>query len=310
MDIHRLRCVVSLARLHNVTRAAEENYVAQSTMSSTISAIEAELGCKLFIRKNRSVETTEAGELFASVASEMLALYDKACDDLERLKHSSPKLLTIGFNTVTLGSCAPEILLSFQKAHPDIEIRLRKHSLTKLMELLATGQADIVFTNQFEVRRHQATRYVVIAETRPCVYLPRRHRLASKQSLTPEDLIGERLLCACSEGDPGKRSAAGDVLAEGGIAYDERSPIPNESTIFSMVESGLGIYPASTWYARSFEDRVVCVPLELDVENMQIVIAWHSEEFDSLASDLAMRTRQLTKDGAANPHQDCAHGNL
>lgn len=52
VDIHKLRCVVSLARLRNVTRAAEENYVAQSTMSSTISSVEAELGCTLFTRTN------------------------------------------------------------------------------------------------------------------------------------------------------------------------------------------------------------------------------------------------------------------
>ena len=298
MYMHRLRCVVSLARLRNVTRAAQENFVAQSTMSSTISAVEAELGCKLFVRKSRSVEMTEAGRAFAAAASDILARYVEVCREIEGLQRSSLQLLTIGYNPVTLGSRAPEILLSFQKAHPDIEIRLRKHSLTKLADCLSAGQANIVFTNQFEARRRQGVRHAVIAETRPCVYLPKRHRLASRTTLTPHDLSGERVLCACSEDDPGTRSAAGDVLAAGGVPYDARSPVPNEDTIFAMVESGLGIYPASTWYARSFEGRVACVPLELDVENMQIVIAWRGEELDTLASDLATRTKRLLEQGA------------
>ena len=293
MDMHRLRCVVSLARLRNVTRAAEENFVAQSTMSSTISAVEAELGCKLFIRKNRSVELTDAGRAFADAAANILALYDAACAEAARLQQPQSQLLTIGFNAVTLGERAAEVLLPFQKAHPNIEIRLCKHSLTKLMERLSLGQVDIVFTNQFEARTRPGIRYTVIDETRPCVYLPKRHRLAKRECLTPKDLLGERVLCACSEKDPAERSAAADVLAAGGVAYDDHSPVPNEDTIFSMVESGMGIYPASTWYAQSFEGRVACVPLELDVENMQIVVAWRGEEYDDLAYDLACRTRSI-----------------
>lgn len=146
------------------------------------------------------------------------------------------------------------------------------------MERLSLGQVDIVFTNQFEARTRPGVRYTVIDETWPCVYLPKRHRLAKRGRLTPRDLLGERVLCACSEKGPAERSAAVDVLAAGGVAYDDNSPVPNEDTIFSMVESGMGIYPTSTWYAQSFEGRVACVPLELDVENTQIVVAWRGEE--------------------------------
>ena len=109
----------------------------------------------------------------------------------------SSQLLTIGFNAVTLGERAAEVLLPFQKAHPNTEIRPCKHSLTKLMERLSLGQVDIVFTNQFEARTRPGVRYTVTDETWPCVYLPKRHRLAKRERLTPKDLLGERVLCAC-----------------------------------------------------------------------------------------------------------------
>ena len=109
MDIHKLRCVVSLAKLRNVTRAAEENYVAQSTMSATISSVEAELGCALFTRTNRSITVTRAGEVFVAAAEDILKRFDGALVELRRLDNEEGPQLVIGFNTVSTGSSIAEM---------------------------------------------------------------------------------------------------------------------------------------------------------------------------------------------------------
>lgn len=293
MDIHKLRCVVSLARLRNVTRAAEENYVAQSTMSSTISSVEAELGCTLFTRTNRSITVTRAGEVFVAAAEDILKRFDSALVELRRLDNEEEPQLVIGFNTVSTGSSIAEITLPFQRSHPEYTVRLAKHSLTKLSEYLADGRADIVFGNQFEARRMTDSRYVVIAETYPCVYLPKRHPLTAKESLTLADLQGEMLFCACTDHEPRSMSAAAEALQEAGVPYSSGSLTPNEETIFSMVESGLGLYPASTWYQHAFKDRVACRPLDLTIENMQIVVMWRDPGLDDLANDLASHVRRV-----------------
>ena len=293
MDIHKLRCVVSLAKLRNVTRAAEENYVAQSTMSATISSIEAELGYALFTRTNRSITMTRAGEVFVAAAEDILKRYDGALDELRRLHDEEGPQLVIGFNTVSTGPSIAEITLPFQRSHPEYTVRLVKHSLTKLSECLAQGGADIVFCNQFEARRMPDSRFVVIAETRPCVYLPKRHPLTVKRSLTLQDLEGEMLFCACTDHEPRSMSAAAEALQAAGVPYSSGSLTPNEETIFSMVESGLGLYPASTWYQHAFKDRVACRPLDITIENMQIVIMWRDPAWDDLANDLASHARKI-----------------
>lgn len=293
VDIHKLRCVVSLARLRNVTRAAEENYVAQSTMSSTISSVEAELGCTLFTRTNRSITVTRAGEVFVAAAEDILKRFDSALVELRRLDNEEEPQLVIGFNTVSTGSSIAEITLPFQRSHPEYTVRLAKHSLTKLSEYLADGRADIVFGNQFEARRMTDSRYVVIAETYPCVYLPKRHPLTAKESLTLADLQGEMLFCACTDHEPRSMSAAAEALQEAGVPYSSGSLTPNEETIFSMVESGLGLYPASTWYQHAYKDRVACRPLDLAIENMQIVVMWRDPKLDDLANDLASHARRV-----------------
>lgn len=293
MDIHKLRCIVSLARLRNVTRAAEENYIAQGTMSTTISAAESEIGFPLFVRTNRSVTLTQAGEIFVPMAEQVVGLYDRTLLAIRRLGDGSGPFLTIGFNEVTMGSSLTTILQKFRLAHPDVALRLCKHSLSKLARCLEDGSADIVFSNQFEARKNPRARYSVIAQTQPCVYVSKRHRLARRKVVTLGDLEGEALLCACLDDAPDVMSAAAEVLARGGVPYGRDGYIANEETIFSMVESGMGLYPASDWYQRAYGDRVACIPLEINVESMQIIIMWIGPEFDSLAVELASIARQV-----------------
>lgn len=288
MDIHRLRCVVSLAKLGNVTRAAEACYIAQSTMSSTISAIEAELGVPLFVRTNRGITPTEAGECFAEAAEDIVARYDRAVVSLQALADGAPPPLTIGFNSVIVGSSIAPIMARFKKIHPRQEVRFSKHSISKLAECLGDGRADIVFGNQFEARRTPQTRYAPIAEAHPCVYVPKSHPLARRERIALEDLADETLYCASANERERVMSAAAAVLQKGGVPLTGASIVENEEAIISMVEAGLGLYPASTWYRRVYADRIDCVPLELDVENMQIVIAWRDPALDALAHDLAV----------------------
>lgn len=292
MDIHKLRCIVSLARLKNVTRAAEENFIAQSTMSSTLSAIESELGTQLFVRSNRTVSLTLAGESFVAAAEEIVRKYDAAVAEVRRITEGRTPAITIGFNSVIVGSKIGAITKQLHEQHPDLALRFCKHSISKLTECLVDGRADIVFANQFEARKNPESRYSPIAQTHPCVYVPKGHRLSKCARISVSDLRGEYLLCACSDDDSRSLSAAAEVLRNGGIPYTAESPIPNEETILSMVEAGIGLYPAADWYQQALEDRIDCIPLDLDVESMQIVIMWKDETLDEIALDVASITKR------------------
>lgn len=295
MDMHRLRCIVSLKKFKNVTRAAEACYIAQSTMSNTIASIEAELGTTLFTRTNRGLTLTDAGEIFAKTAEEIVERYDEALMSLQTPPNNSECFLTIGFNSATLGSSIAPIMTQFKKMHPAVNIRLCKHSLSKLTECLNDDLTDVVFGNQFEARNNPHLRYEPIAETYPCVYMPKQHSLANKSSVTIDDLRGETLLHAAGDGNTATMSAAAKVLKAAGVPFCIEGIVHNEEAIISMVEAGLGIYPASTWYQHAFEEKAICVPLELNVENMQIVIIWKNPTFRNIARDLASCARKIFK---------------
>jgi DNA-binding transcriptional LysR family regulator len=73
MQLHQLRCVVSVAEERRFTRAAARLHVAQPSVSSAVAALEQELGAQLFYRDRSEVSLTGAGEVFLPWARQVLA---------------------------------------------------------------------------------------------------------------------------------------------------------------------------------------------------------------------------------------------
>jgi len=62
MELRQLEHFVAVAEERNFTRAAERVVIVQSGLSSSIRALEAELGAELFDRNTRRVSLTPAGQ--------------------------------------------------------------------------------------------------------------------------------------------------------------------------------------------------------------------------------------------------------
>lgn len=73
MEIRSLKYFVAVAKQLSFSHAAESLFVTQSSLSKNISALEKELGTKLFDRKGRSISLTPAGEELLSGAEALLA---------------------------------------------------------------------------------------------------------------------------------------------------------------------------------------------------------------------------------------------
>jgi LysR family glycine cleavage system transcriptional activator len=121
-SLNGLRAFEAAARHLSFTRAAAELNVTQTAISHQIKRLEDELGIRLFVRNNRSLELTPQ-------ARDYLPLVRAAFDDLrlatERLvRKDNGKVLTVS----TLASLAAKWLLprlsAFQEAHPGIDVRI------------------------------------------------------------------------------------------------------------------------------------------------------------------------------------------
>ncbi|MFG3757148.1 LysR family transcriptional regulator, partial [Klebsiella pneumoniae] len=92
-----LKTFLAVVRTRNVTRAADELHLAQSSVSDQIQALEADLGAQLFVRTRQGLDLTPAGDALKVYAEDILALSDEA-----RAAVASASALDGG--TLTLGA--------------------------------------------------------------------------------------------------------------------------------------------------------------------------------------------------------------
>jgi DNA-binding transcriptional LysR family regulator len=94
MDTNLLSTFIEVANTNHFGKAAENLYVTQSTVSSRIQLLEAELDSRLFDRSSKSITLTKEGQRFLEHAKEILMVWKNAKQDLHADSENYP-LLTI-----------------------------------------------------------------------------------------------------------------------------------------------------------------------------------------------------------------------
>ena len=87
MNIQQLRCIVEIARVGSITKAAENLYMNQPNLSRTVIEFEKEYGVTLFIRNSQGVTLTDNGKKVVEKAEEII----KKTNDLNHFLYNNDK---------------------------------------------------------------------------------------------------------------------------------------------------------------------------------------------------------------------------
>lgn len=74
MDTRHLQYILTIAQKQNMTKAAEELYISQSSLSQYLAKLEQEIGVPLFERTRSRMLLTPAGELYVKAAQRVLSI--------------------------------------------------------------------------------------------------------------------------------------------------------------------------------------------------------------------------------------------
>ncbi len=143
LDATRLRVLVAVAKYGSVTAAAQALNYAQPSISHHIARLEAETGAKLMERAGRGVRLTEAGQLLAERAEEILGRLDAAEAELAMhvgLRQDRVRLAAFGSALATLVAAAGAAL---HPEHSDSGIQLTQAEPAQALRMLRAGEADI-----------------------------------------------------------------------------------------------------------------------------------------------------------------------
>lgn len=143
MDLKQIEYFVHVAERRSFSRAAERLNTAQPTLSRQVRLLEQELGQHLLYRHGRGVEPTEAGLRFLEHAHALLALAERAKEDLRSLRDKPTGKVTIGLPPRIARPVTPPLVQAFRRAYPEASITVAEGLSTQMREWLLAGRVDM-----------------------------------------------------------------------------------------------------------------------------------------------------------------------
>src|ERR1700736_1376817 len=141
MELRHLRYFVAIGEEENYRRAAHLLNVAQTTLSTQIQDLEAELGFKLFDRLPRGVKLSAPGKLFLEDARRILQQVSEAAARAARVARGQSGTLRVGFTeNASWRGVVPESLRRFRERQPDAELQLQPSPSLVQLEAIRAGR--------------------------------------------------------------------------------------------------------------------------------------------------------------------------
>ncbi|WP_295732616.1 LysR family transcriptional regulator [uncultured Bartonella sp.] len=145
MDIKQIRYFQAIAQYGSISEAARHLFIVQPALSRQIKELERQLGARLFIRRQKGIELTKAGEQLLQDSSTILQALNLAITNVKRAS-GIKETLHIGIApTYTWNPIVVGIIRDFCKCYPDINLSLEPTLAVGQSERLTNGTLDAGF---------------------------------------------------------------------------------------------------------------------------------------------------------------------
>lgn len=140
----RLRALVELAATGSIKAAAQRLVVTESSVSSAISALAAEIGVPLVDRQGRGVRLTPAGERYAEYARRILGMHAEAVTAARGENDPEHGRVRLAAVTTAGEHLLPALLASFRARYPEVALGLEVAPRGVVWPMLAAHEVDLV----------------------------------------------------------------------------------------------------------------------------------------------------------------------
>lgn len=289
MTLEQLETFVQVARARGFSRAAVLLDLAQPTVSGRISALESELGTRLFIRHGHTLELTEAGRILLPYAERMQALRIEGVNELQRAVRGGLGRLTVGANPTCSQYLMPRLIETFWRAHPGVHIWVRTALSPLLMEALLDGVIQLAICARAQIHPRAQ---VLWSYSAPLLLLAAKdHPLARKRECLRADLAGHTILS--TQAGP-THFGLRHVLPPSGNA-----PIMLEATAGEVMTQlllrgvGVTVLPAlAVWEQLERGDLVSVAVRDAELPDYEVaLVQWPGQELPPAATAFAETVR-------------------
>jgi LysR family transcriptional regulator, cyn operon transcriptional activator len=186
VKLRQLQYFLAAAETLQFTKAAEQLFITQPTLSHQIAQLEGTIGMPLFDRIGKSVRLTEAGRLFKTYAARALKELEAGQTALAELDGLVRGTLIIGVIQSFSRTLLPPVLGEFLGRYPNIRLRVEEMTAPGIEHRLVEGALDLGIA--FAPSMMEDTEVEPILEERLLLVVGRDHPLAQRRTVRLAEL--------------------------------------------------------------------------------------------------------------------------
>ena len=267
--MRQLQVFEAIVRLGSFTRAAEELFLTQPTVSLQVKKLTEAVGLKLLEQTGRQTRATEAGQVVYAACHEIMRTLVDLEMGVANLKGLKRGQLRLGVIT-TAEYFAPEILGHFCRKYPGVDVSLKVTNRDHIVERIVANEDDLYIVGRVPSDAPALTTHA-FAPNPLVVIAARDHPLVGQRRIPMASLAEEPLILR--EPGSGTRDAAIQLLREHDLQPSVRMELGSNEAIKHAVVGGLGLAIVSlhTLTLAGVHGAVAV----LDVEGFPIMREWH-----------------------------------
>lgn len=279
MELLQLKYFQVVARLENMTRAAEELHIAQPSLSKTISRLESQLGVPLFARQGKRIRLNQFGKAYLKRVNKCISELEDGKKELMDLagEHGS---LIVGSATAKL---LPNLIKEYLLKYPHVKFQLFQvtHHL-ELQKQLIDGKIDFSISS-LPIEQEGIHCQVLINEE---IFLavPPGHRLFERESIQLKEILDDPLIYYTTE--CGLREIMNHFCLQADFVPNIAFECTTTEITCSLVEAGLGVsfIPEYLWNILNTAS-LHKIHIENPLCQRSIWLSWRRDRYFSKAAE-------------------------
>ena len=264
----QLSVLEAVIRRGNFTRAAEELYMAQPTVSIQLKKLSEMVGLPLVEQIGRQVHPTEAGRYVAQACETMFEALTRLEAQLDNLREMKGGQMRIAVST-SAKYFAPRLLAEFARVYPEVELSLRIHHRETLLSRMSANEDDLyILANPPEGGEFVKQ---AILPNPLAVFARADHPLAGEKRISLERIAQEPFLMR--EPGSGTRLSVQRLFQEHDLIPKVRMELSSDEAIKQAIIAGMGvsILPRHTLGVETDQPQLTT----LDVEDIPTDGHWY-----------------------------------
>jgi DNA-binding transcriptional LysR family regulator len=143
MTLHQMRIFVTVARYLNMTKASQELHLSQPALSRQLKVLNEEYDAEFYVKTNKGIELTEAGQGFLEAIRPILARSENIERVFKSVLNARKDSIAVGGSRTLSVTVLPEVLLAFKQTYPWVDVMLDTDDSWRIEQGVLNSETEI-----------------------------------------------------------------------------------------------------------------------------------------------------------------------